>query len=216
MLKRGHPAAKPFLNLNMTRRFNLHARATNRGALMFFALAALVGAVAVVADARPQKRPGAKRAASATTGAPPRFADYPVREVYQGRIAPVVLDNRRARMFRGRLREDSRQGPNFAGRYTVVSWGCGTGCAQVAVVDAVTGRVYWPPLEYTDIPESSETDPARHPNFRLDSKLLVLTRSHYDGRGGRTAYYYLFDKNRFRLLRRAEERDPDAESSPEQ
>ncbi|HYG09062.1 MAG TPA: hypothetical protein VD835_03710, partial [Pyrinomonadaceae bacterium] len=93
---------------------------------------------------------------------------------------------------------------------------CGTGCAQVAVVDARTGRVYWPPLEYTDIPHAPEGDPARHPNFRPDSKLLVLTRARYDGRGSYTAYYYLFDKNRFRLLRQAEERHPDSESSPEQ
>jgi hypothetical protein len=66
-----------------------------------------------------------------------------------------------------------------------------------------------------DIPASPEDAAAPHPNFRPDSKLLVLTRSHYDGRGGRTAYYYLFDNNRFRLLRRAEERD-DPASSPGQ
>ena len=197
----------------MTRRFDLYARAARRSALLLFALAALA------AVAHPQKRPGAKRADSTKTGTQsesPRFSDYPVREVYKGRIAPVILDTKRARMFRSRLREDSRQGTNFAGHYTVVFWGCGTGCAQMAVVDARTGRVYWPPLDYTDIPSPPDEDPARHPNFRPDSKLLVLTRSHYDGRGGRTAYYYLFDKNRFRLLRRAEERDPDSESSPEQ
>jgi hypothetical protein len=119
-------------------------------------------------------------------------------------------------MFRSRLREDSRAGVNFAGRYTVVFWGCGTGCAQMAVVDAGNGKVYWPPLEYMDIPDPPEEDPARHPNFRPDSKLLVLTRSRYDGRGGYTAYYYLFDKNRFRLLRQSEEKHPDPESSTQQ
>jgi hypothetical protein len=86
----------------------------------------------------------------------------------------------------------------------------------MAVVDARSGRVYWPPLEYIDIPGSTEEDPARHPNFRPDSKLLVLTRARYDGLGRYTAYYYLFDKNRFRLLRRAEERDHDSESSTQQ
>jgi hypothetical protein len=115
-------------------------------------------------------------------------------------------------MFRTRLREDSRTGTNFAGHYTVVFWGCGTGCAQLAVVDARTGRVYWPPLEYTDIPpDPADEDRARHPNFRPDSKLLVLTRNHYDG--NHTVYYYLFDKNRFRLLRQAEERHPGWEHS---
>jgi hypothetical protein len=135
----------------------------------------------------------------------PRFEDYPAREVYKGRPARVRLDSKQARMFRTRLREDSRTGPNFAGHYTVVIWGCGSGCAQMGVVDARTGRVYFPPLEYMDIPDM-EDERARW--FRPDSKLLVLTRNHYDGQGGYTAYYYLFDDNRFRLLRKAEEHWP--------
>lgn len=197
----------------MTRRFNSPVRATVSGTLILFVSAAL--AVCAHAQTRPGAN-GAKAARRAATSEPPRFSDYPVKDVYTGPIAPVVLESRRARMFRSRLREDSRNGPNFAGHYTVVFWGCGTGCAQVAVVDAKTGKVYWPPLDYTDIPSPPEDTAAPHRNFRPDSKLLVLTRSHYDGRGGYTAYYYLFDKNRFRLLRRAEERDPDSESSQQQ
>jgi hypothetical protein len=142
----------------------------------------------------------------------PRFEDYPVREIYKGTPAPVRLDSRKARMFRTRLREDSRSGPNFAGRYTVVIWGCGTGCAQMGVVDARTGRVYFPPVEYVDIPYM-EDEQARARTFRLDSKLLIVTQNHYDGKGGYTAYYYLFDNNRFRLLRKAEENWP---QSPEE
>ena len=143
--------------------------------------------------------------AAAQTKRAPRFEDYPVREVYRGPVAPVRLDSRKARMFRTRLREDSRTGPNFAGHYTVVVWGCGTGCAQMGVVDAKAGRVYFPPLEYTDIPDM-ENESTR--GFRLDSRLLVLTRNHYDGRGSYTAFYYLFDNGRFRLLRKTEERAP--------
>src|SRR3954471_2777292 len=103
-------------------------------------------------------------------GASPRFEDYPVREVYKGPVANVRLDSRRARMFRTRLREDSRTGPNFAGRYTVVVWGCGTGCAQMGVVDSKTGRVYFPPVEYMDIPDTEDAE-ARSRWFRLDSRL---------------------------------------------
>jgi hypothetical protein len=137
----------------------------------------------------------------------PRFEDYPARKIYKGPVAPVRLDSRRARMFRTRLREDSRGGPNFAGHYTVVVWGCGTGCAQMGVVDSKTGRVYFPPVEYMDIPDT-EDEAARSQWFRLDSRMLRITRDHYDGTGGYTAYYYLFDNNRFRLLRKAEERTP--------
>ena len=137
----------------------------------------------------------------------PRFEDYPVREVYKGAVADVRLDSRRARMFRTRLREDSRGGPNFAGRYTVVVWGCGTGCAQMGVVDSKTGRVYFPPVEYMDIPDT-EDEAVRSRWFRLDSRLLRITKDFYDGMGTYTAYYYLFEGGRFRLLRKAVERQP--------
>ncbi len=130
----------------------------------------------------------------------PRYIDHPVGEVFKGQPAPVRIDTRRARMFRTRLREDAREGPNFAGHYTVVFWGCGTGCAQLAVVDARNGRVFWPPLEYIDIPDR-EGDPG----YRLDSRLLVLTRANYDVRQSYTAYFYLIDDNKgLRLIRRAE------------
>lgn len=139
--------------------------------------------------------------------APPRFEDYPVREVYKGPVARVRLDSRMARMFRTRLREDSRGGPNFAGRYTVVIWGCGTGCAQMGVVDAKTGRVYFPPIEYMDIPDMEDAA-VRSQWFRPDSRLLRITQNLYDGAGSYTAYYYLFDGGRFRLLRKSVEREP--------
>lgn len=137
----------------------------------------------------------------------PRFEDYPAGEVYKGPVAPVRLDSSRARMFRTRLREDSRTGPNFAGRYTVVIWGCGTGCAQMGVVDSKTGRVYFPPIEYMDIPDM-EDEAVRSQWFRLDSRLLRITQSSYDSAGGYTAYYYLFERGRFRLLRKSAERLP--------
>jgi hypothetical protein len=152
---------------------------------------------------------GAAQARKARAERPaPRFEDYPARGIYKGPVARVRLDSKQARMFRTRLREDSRSGPNFAGHYTVVIWGCGTGCAQMGVVDARTGRVYFPPLEEMDFPDL-ENEQVRARTFRLDSKLLVLTQNHYDGHGGYAAFYYLFDGGRFRLLRKAEERWPE-------
>ena len=47
---------------------------------------------------------------------PPRFEDYPVRERFTGRPAPVDLSSDpRARRYRTVLREGARKGPNFAG-----------------------------------------------------------------------------------------------------
>lgn len=167
--------------------------------------AALAVCVCAVVSSTPEAF--AQRRPSRPAARAPRFEDYPVREVYKGPVAPVRLDSRRARMFRTRLREDSRTGPNFAGHYTVVIWGCGTGCAQMGVVDSKTGRVYFPPVEYMDIPDMDD-EGVRSQWFRLDSRMLRITRDFYDGTGNYTAYYYLFDRGQFRLLRKAVERTP--------
>lgn len=174
-----------------------------RVASLALSLVALLSAAHV--DAQGQTPSRAQRANSGRAQRAetyPAFGDYAAGAPYAGRPAPVVLRTRRDRMFRSRLREAASAGPNFAGRYTAIHWGCGTGCAQLAVVDAVTGLVYWPPLDFMDIPSPDGGEYG--PGYRLDSKLLVLTRSHYDREASYTAYYYLFDRNRFRLVRRAE------------
>ena len=74
---------------------------------------------------------------------PPRFEDFPVARIYNGAPARVDLSsNPIASEYRARLREGARKGPNFAGHYTVVAWGCGSNCEVNAVVDARNGRVY--------------------------------------------------------------------------
>ncbi|HEU4872788.1 MAG TPA: hypothetical protein VFT44_06795 [Pyrinomonadaceae bacterium] len=70
----------------------------------------------------------------------PQFKDYPVTESYMGKTAPVVL-TRDDRMFRTRLKEASKEKPNFAGRYILTAWGCGTTCLMGGVIDAKTGKV---------------------------------------------------------------------------
>jgi hypothetical protein len=39
-------------------------------------------------------------------------------------------------------------GPNFAGHYIVVQWGCGTSCVMMVIVDALTGKIYDIPLGF--------------------------------------------------------------------
>lgn len=74
----------------------------------------------------------------------PRFEDYPAPATFRGTPAPVdVASAEGARAFRTVLREGAAKGPNFAGRYTFVQWGCGSPCQSFAIVDARTGRVTW-------------------------------------------------------------------------
>jgi hypothetical protein len=62
------------------------------------------------------------------------------------------------------LREGAKQGPNFAGHYTVVMWGCGSDCMEVAVVDAKTGHVYFVPFTVS---------PSMEADYRSNSRLFV-------------------------------------------
>jgi hypothetical protein len=79
---------------------------------------------------------------------PPRPEDYHVlkSEMYKSTPTSVVLNSKRARLYRTVLREGTKKGPNFAGHFTIVTWGAGLGVFSVAVVDARTGKVYFPPF----------------------------------------------------------------------
>lgn len=71
-----------------------------------------------------------------------RFEDCATAERFDGVPAPVQLRSAPyGRTFRTRLREGARGGPNFAGRFTLVMWGCGAPCQMVAVIDAESGRL---------------------------------------------------------------------------
>lgn len=123
--------------------------------------------------------------------AAPAFAQYRATERYTGRPAAVNLNTPQARRFRTVLTNGAKRGPNFAGRYTVVTWGCGTECQQVAIVDAKTGRVYM-----TGITASLGV------KHQLNSRLLVVNppeeiaqlSPEYARRI--TSRYYLWQNNR--------------------
>ena len=75
------------------------------------------------------------------------FSRYPARETLRGRPAPVDLaSDPAARRFRTVLRGGAERGPNFAGAYTIVTWGCGTNCRQLAIVSARSGAVHFAPF----------------------------------------------------------------------
>jgi hypothetical protein len=94
----------------------------------------------------------------------PRFKDYPVNEPLIRHPAPVDFsrspDERR---FRTVLVRGARKGPNFAGHYTVVIWGCGSPCKSFAIVDARTGQVHSPGFSLT-----------LGACYRLDSDLFIV------------------------------------------
>jgi hypothetical protein len=115
----------------------------------------------------------------------PDFKDFPVTEIYTGKIAAPDVDSQpKARMFRTMLREHAKDGINFAGQYRVASWGCGTGCLDSGIIDAKTGRVYFDPHLETVLSGVGRPEFAvlggppgglDKLNFRPDSRLLLVS-----------------------------------------
>lgn len=127
----------------------------------------------------------------------PQFKDYPIEAAFNGKHAPVKLtkDNR---SFRTRLREAAAKGkPDFAGRYIVAIWGCGTSCLGGAVIDAKTGDVAFLPGAVNSWEGDENLNPIE---YRLNSRLIVFSGLiDQDGldTSGLNSHYYEFKNGEF-------------------
>lgn len=135
----------------------------------------------------PQYRAGFNEGAeqlplSASAAPPPRqnsstaptpsvsFSSFPISEtVYVGPHIAPDLSAPENKLFRTRITAASQENPNFAGRYVIETWGCGTGCAQGVAVNVATGKVIWLPGSFVLEPLDSERF-----EYRLDSRLLIV------------------------------------------
>jgi hypothetical protein len=150
----------------------------------------------------------------------PRFEDYTVTEMFKGTPAAPIFSTPESRQFRTRIRNGistgagvwngswknpiDRAGPNFAGHYFVIRWGCGSECVTMAIVDAKTGNVYKPPLSAKgslQVPLDNLSD--MDVDVRPDSSLLVLRNGCSDFRDRKTCgnYYFNWKDNRFVLVK---------------
>jgi len=102
--------------------------------------------------------------------------------------------------FNRSLRVAAKEGPDFAGQYAVVRWGCGSNCAVLAIVNARTGKIYRVP---GFVAGGAYIPPDHVLSYRLDSSLLLVTGSidggDEHGRCGK--YYYNWNGTRLSLLK---------------
>jgi len=68
--------------------------------------------------------------------------------------------------FRTRIADGMTDGPKFAGEYSVIQFGCGTGCSVAYLGNNRTGEVF-------DVPVGGENNMYLNLKFQLDSRLLV-------------------------------------------
>lgn len=151
---------------------------------------------------------------------PPRFDDFPVADSFKGKPALPVLRTSEQRRYRTRILEgvskgrgvwngswkDAKEkpGPNFAGHYFVIRWGCGSDCLMMAVVDAETGTVFAPPMSGVGTELYAPMDPLsdREIDFRLDSSLMVLRNACREARAQCGVYYFNWTGAHFDLIKR--------------
>jgi hypothetical protein len=154
----------------------------------------------------------------------PRFEDYPGTQVFKGTLAPPNLVTPEENLYRTRIREgvskgwgvyqngkeQLKSGPNFAGHYIAVEWGCGTGCLMMVFVDAQTGNIYYPPISLGHVGTQKIALPffgltSAEFEFRLDSRLIRISACPEETNRLNSScftYYFLWDDNRWTLLRR--------------
>ena len=141
----------------------------------------------------------------------PRFEDYRV-SIWRGKKAPLNLQSHPlAQKYRTLISQQMRDvGINFAGRYTLASMGCGTGCSITAIVDARTGYAYFPKQLSGWIGIVGDYDPPENEDpwtFHSASRLLrAIGRENIGGisderYGPSGIYYYEWKNNRLRLVK---------------
>ncbi len=95
-------------------------------------------------------------------------SQFPAFRIYDGpRNLPDFTDRDAAfSKFRTRITDGMARGPTFAGEYSVIQFGCGTGCSIVFVGDNRTGEVFNTPI-------GGENNLYLTLKYQLDSKLLI-------------------------------------------
>jgi len=155
----------------------------------------------------------------------PRFKNYPANEIFTATPAAPRLVTPLEQTYADRIRDGvekgygvfrdgkEKKGPNFAGHMIVVQWGCGSTCMRMAIVDARTGDVYYPPISFDGTAASSFDLPLlivgesvpQNPKvqFRLNSSLMIIQATPSPSEHPPCcAYYFFWRRNRWILLRR--------------
>src|SRR5258708_19850026 len=77
----------------------------------------------------------------------PAFEQFGVDEIFKGKPAlPKITGSHR--WYRTMIRRGAAKGPNFAGHYTIATWGCGTSCVSITIIDPQDAIVYTGPFAF--------------------------------------------------------------------
>lgn len=101
--------------------------------------------------------------------------DFPAPAAFTGKSAMPDFKGRDKDFadFRTRIRNGLEEGPNFAGEYSFISAGCGTGCSLSFVANNRTGQVF-------NFPLGGEAHSYLETLFQLDSRLVIAQYASFE------------------------------------
>jgi hypothetical protein len=144
----------------------------------------------------------------------PKFHDYKS-EKYVGKLNPTDFSSSpELKNWKTVISKGYTQGVNFAGKYTLISWGCGSGCVQNALVNAETGKVIRPPEIAMLISVETRFSPKGFAklgltndailNFYKDSSLIAVIGKLGEDSKKNGIYFFNWDGEKFRLISKIE------------
>lgn len=133
------------------------------------------------------------------------FDSYKVNDGMGSSSKPTTPDVRlgRAHLYRTVIREGAKAGPNFAGKFTIVQIGCGAATVCLAIVDATSGKVYFPPELVSAealLVDTGESNVSIL-NYRKESNLLIVIGSPNEQSKRAGISYYVWEKRKLKLIR---------------
>ncbi len=106
----------------------------------------------------------------------PTFDKFPALNIYRGplHLPDFKSRDRDFRDYKDRILTGLKAGPNFAGKYSFIQFGCGTECTLVYIADNQTGQVF-------SFPRGGDDNLNLDLAFRLNSRLLIAQWSDAEG-----------------------------------
>ena len=99
-----------------------------------------------------------------------KWANYKVDKIYKGKLmAPNFSTDPDAKHFITRIKDGCKEtGVNFAGHYTIIEWGCGALCQEMAIVDRITGQIIYSQIPFDTVDGHSGT------TYKIDNRMLII------------------------------------------
>lgn len=140
----------------------------------------------------------------AQTAKLPTFEQYQVKKIFTGK--PAIHTHLTASLpggYHSAVRDAAKRGPNFAGKFALARWSCGSSCVQMAVINEQTGAVYRGPIEKLNFSAPQHSAAAFEPlEFRRDSRLLIARGCPEEVQSNCATFFYEWKGTKFRLLQK--------------